>query len=112
MGTRGAGAGVPGRLSELKIRRSPFIMVDAARVPILDPEAPRDEAARRLFGAYTAFRGRVTNSSRIWAHNPYLAKFNLLAAILPQREGAGQTLSAKIKEMAVLKTSHVNTCNY
>jgi hypothetical protein len=85
---------------------------NAARVPILDPEAPRDDEARHLFSAYTAFRGRVANSSRIWAHNPYLAKFNLLAAILPQREGAGQLLPAKIKEMAVLKTSHVNSCNY
>lgn len=87
-------------------------MNDTARVPILDPATPRDEDARRLFSAYTAFRGRVANSSRIWAHNPHLAKFNLLAAILPQREGAGQLLPAKIKEMAVLKTSHVNSCNY
>jgi hypothetical protein len=87
-------------------------MSDAARVPILDPDLPRDEESRRLFAAYTAFRGRVANSSRIWAHNPYLAKFNLLAAILPQREGAGQVLPAKIKEMAVLRTSRVNTCNY
>lgn len=87
-------------------------MSNAARVPILDPDAPRDDEARRLFSAYTAFRGRVANSSRIWAHNPYLAKFNLLAAILPQREGAGQMLPARIKEMAVLKTSHVNSCHY
>ena len=87
-------------------------MTDSARVPILDPEAPATEAARNLFSAYTAFRGRVANSSRIWAHNPYLAKFNLLAAILPQREGAGQLLPASVKEMAILKTSHVNSCNY
>jgi alkylhydroperoxidase family enzyme len=99
-------------MEPVNIWRSSFIMADSARVSILDPEAPKDDAARRLFAAYTAFRGRVANSSRIWAHNPYLAKFNLLAAILPQREGAGQMLSARVKEMAVLKTSHVNSCHY
>ena len=87
-------------------------MTDTARVPILDPETPRNEMMRRLFAAYTAFRGRVANSSRVWANQPYLARFNLLAYVLPQREGAGQRLTCKIKEMAILKTSHVNTCRY
>lgn len=87
-------------------------MADTARVPILDPEAPTSEFMRKLFAAYTAFRGRVANSSRVWANQPYLARFNLLAYILPQREGAGQRLTCKIKELAILKTSHVNTCRY
>ncbi len=29
-----------------------------------------------------------------------------------QRQGAGSVLSAKIKEMAVIKTSHLNGCKY
>jgi hypothetical protein len=87
-------------------------MTATARVPILDPDKPANDMMRRLFAAYTAFRGRVANSSAVWANQPYLARFNLLAYVLPQREGAGQRLTCKIKEMAILKTSHVNTCRY
>lgn len=87
-------------------------MTATARVPIPDPAHPKDEVARKLFAAYTTFRGRVANSSRVWSHQPYIAKFNLLAYVLPQREGAGQMVSPKLKELAILKTSHVNTCRY
>jgi hypothetical protein len=78
---------------------------------MLDIEGATGESAR-YFEACTAFRGRVANSARVWGHIPYIARFYLLASILPQREGAGAVLSSKIKEMAVLKTSHVNSCAY
>ena len=29
-----------------------------------------------------------------------------------QREGAGGVLTCKIKEMCIIKTSQINTCNY
>jgi hypothetical protein len=86
-------------------------MAYEVRVPMLDIEAAAGESAR-YFEACTTFRGRVANSARVWGHIPYIAKFYLLASILPQREGAGAVLSGKIKEMAVLKTSHVNSCAY
>lgn len=86
-------------------------MTDTARVPIIDPATTTGEVARFCAGC-TMFRGRVANSARVWAHIPYAAKFHLLAAITQQREGAGALLSCKIKEMAILKTSHVNTCAY
>lgn len=86
-------------------------MAYSARVPIIDPQTATGEIARFCDGC-TTFRGRVANSARVWAHVPYVAKFHLLAAITQQREGAGTILSCKIKEMAILKTSHVNTCAY
>lgn len=86
-------------------------MVYEVRAPILDPAAARGETAR-FFEASAQMRGRIPNSTRVWGHIPYLAKFQLPAGAVLQREGAGGYLSCRIKEMAVLKTSHVNTCNY
>jgi len=86
-------------------------MAYEVRVPMIDTRAAIGEIAS-YFDACTTFRGRVANSARVWGHIPYVAKFYLLASILPQREGAGAILSTKIKEMAVLKTSHVNSCAY
>lgn len=81
------------------------------RVPLLDPRTATGAVAR-FFEATTQFRGRVPNSARTWAHIPDIARFFLLAGTPLQREGAGGVLSCRVKEMAVLKTSHVNSCNY
>lgn len=86
-------------------------MTDDARVPILDALSATGEVAR-FFEASAQLRGRVPNSSLVWGHIPYIAKFQLPAGVALQREGAGGFLSCRIKEMAVLKTSHVNTCAY
>ncbi|MGW8182434.1 MAG: hypothetical protein ACWGMT_00590 [Burkholderiales bacterium] len=81
------------------------------RVPIIDPLTATGETAR-FFEASTQFRGRVPNSARVWGHIPHIAKFQLLAGVGIQREGGGGVLSCRLKEMAVLKTSHVNGCAY
>ena len=86
-------------------------MAYEVRAPIVDPATAQGETAR-FFEASAQMRGRVPNSSRVWGHIPYLAKFQLPAGAVLQREGAGGVLSCRIKEMAVLKTSYVNTCNY
>ena len=86
-------------------------MAYTVRAPIIDPQTASGEVAR-FFEASGALRGRVPNSSRVWGHVPHVAKFHLLASVSLQREGAGGVLSCRIKEMAVLKTSHVNTCAY
>ena len=80
-----------------------------ARMPDIDEAG--GEAAR-FFAATAQMRGRVPNSSRVWGHIPHLAKFQLPAGTVLQREGAGGVLSCRIKEMAVLRTSHVNSCDY
>jgi hypothetical protein len=81
------------------------------RVPLLDVKDATG-AVGRFFEATAQFRGRVPNSARTWAHVPDIAKLFLLAGTPLQREGAGGVLSCRIKEMAVLKTSHANSCNY
>jgi len=86
-------------------------MADTVRAPLLDIENASGETAR-FFAATAQMRGRVPNSSRVWGHIPHIAKFQLPAGSVLQREGAGGVLSCRIKEMAVLKTSHVNSCNY
>lgn len=86
-------------------------MAFEVRAPILELETATGETAR-FFEATAQLRGRVPNSGRVWGHIPHLAKFALPAGTVLQREGAGGVLSCRIKEMAILKTSHVNTCNY
>jgi len=82
-----------------------------SRVTLIDPKTATGEVAR-FFEATAQFRGRVPNSSLVWGHIPYVAKYQLLAGAGLQREGGGGGLSCRIKEMAVLRTSHVNRCSY
>ena len=87
-------------------------MTQTARLPIIDPELATGESAQ-LFAASMALRSRVPNSSRVWGgYIPRVAKLQLLVGMPLQRESAGGVLSCRIKEMAVLKTSHVNSCAY
>ena len=64
------------------------------------------------YEAVTAMLGRVPNSYRVLARVPLVSKLLLPFNAAMQREGAGSRLTAKIKEMVVIKTSHINMCNY
>ena len=86
-------------------------MAYEVRAQIPDIDKATGEAAC-FFAATAQMRGRVPNSSRVWGHIPHIAKFQLPAGTVLQREGAGGVLSCRIKEMAILKTSHVNSCRY
>jgi len=46
------------------------------------------------------------------AHAPYAARVLLPFTVTLMREGLGSVLKTKLKEMAVIKTSQVNGCNY
>ena len=65
-----------------------------------------------LFDAVTAMLGRVPASYQAMAHSPLVAKMLVPFNASLQREGAGSVLETKIKEMVVIKTSHVNGCAY
>ena len=82
-----------------------------ARVELIDPASATGERAK-FFEATKDFRGRIPNSSRAWAHIPHIAKLFLAFGAALQREGAGGVLTCKIKEMCIIKTSQINTCNY
>ena len=65
-----------------------------------------------LFDAVTGMLGRVPNSYRVLARVPLVSKLLLPFNASMQREGAGSLLTSKIKEMVIIKTSHINACNY
>ena len=78
--------------------------------PIRDAEATNQTAT--LFEAVTAMMGRVPNSYRVLARVPLVAKLLVPFNAAMQREGAGSILTTKLKEMVVIKTSHLNGCRY
>jgi len=82
-----------------------------ARIPLIEPEAV-DGELDEFYGAVTDMIGRVPNSLRTLAHAPYLAMLMLPFTATAQREWPGVRLSGRIKEMVVIKTSHINGCEY
>jgi alkylhydroperoxidase family enzyme len=64
------------------------------------------------FKSVEQFLKRVPNSRRIAAHTPMITMLMLPFTATLQREGAGGLLSSKIKEIAIIKTSHLNGCAY
>ena len=78
---------------------------------MLEPESAGRDAAN-LFRAAEDMLGRIPNSYRVLARVPLISKFLLPLNAVLQREGAGSVLTTKIKEMAVIKTSHINGCRY
>jgi hypothetical protein len=71
-----------------------------------------DKEIQNMFAAVTAMLGRVPNSYRTLALAPLVAKMLVPFNATVQREGAGSILTSKLKEMVVIKTSHLNQCNY
>ena len=81
------------------------------RIEMIDVDSAEGDMARFFKGAIEML-GRVPNSYRILARSPLTAKMLLPFNAVIQREGAGSILSTRIKEMAIIKTSHVNGCAY
>ena len=74
-----------------------------------------DEAegeAAKLFQGVTNMLGRVANSFAVMAYQPHVAKVILPLTVTLMREGLGTVLPTRIKEIAVIKTSHLNGCDY
>jgi hypothetical protein len=82
-----------------------------SRIRMIGPEEAEGEVAK-LYDAATQLLGRVPNSLKVKANSPHVAKFQLPFTAVLQREGGGSVLSSKIKEMVIIKTSHINGCRY
>ncbi len=82
-----------------------------SRIEMVDLDID-DKEIQNMFTAVTAMLGRVPNSYRTLARSPLVAKMLVPFNATVQREGAGSVLSTKIKEMVVIKTSHINECSY
>jgi hypothetical protein len=77
---------------------------------ISDEEA--SGAVRELFDASNQLLGRTANLLRILAHSPYLARWFLPFVAAVRQPDAGAVTSARLRNLAVLKTSTVNACRY
>ena len=82
-----------------------------SRIKMIDDGEVNGEV-KVLFDGVTAMLGRVPNSYRVLARVPLVSKLLLPFNASMQREGAGSLLTSKIKEMVIIKTSHINGCNY
>ena len=82
-----------------------------SRIKMIDGDQVKGEV-KFFFDAVTAMLGRVPNSYRVLARVPLVSKLLLPFNASMQREGAGSLLTSKIKEMVIIKTSHINACNY
>ena len=78
----------------------------------LVPEPQTPGNVTNLFEAVTAMLGRVPNFYRAAAHCPTITMMLLPFNAVIQREGSGSVVPAKLKEMAIIKTSKINGCSY
>lgn len=79
---------------------------------VSDEEAAGDPVLTALFEGTRELGGRVPNSSRTYANLPLIAVWQAAFTGALQRQGGGGKLDGRTKEMAVLKTSMVNACDY
>jgi alkylhydroperoxidase family enzyme len=65
-----------------------------------------------LFDASNTLLGRTANLLRILAHSPYLARWFLPLVAAVRQPKAGAVTPARLRNLAVLKTSTINGCRY
>ena len=74
-----------------------------------------DEAqgpVKDVFDASNQLLGRTANLLRILAHSPYLARWFLPLVAAVRQPNAGAVTPARLRNLAVLKTSTINGCRY
>ena len=67
---------------------------------------------KELFEASNQLLGRTANLLRILAHSPYLARWFLPFVAAVRQPNAGAVTPARLRNLAVLKTSTINGCRY
>jgi len=69
-------------------------------------------AVKDVFEASNKLLGRTANLLRILAHSPYLARWFLPLVAAVRQPTAGAVSPARLRNLAVLKTSTINGCKY
>ena len=77
---------------------------------ITDEEATG--SVKDVFEASNKLLGRTANLLRILAHSPYLARWFLPLVAAVRQPNAGAVTPARLRNLAVLKTSTINGCRY
>ena len=67
---------------------------------------------KELFDSSNQMLGRTANLMRILAHSPHLAKWTLPFIAAVRQPAAGAVSDVRLRNLAVLKTSTVNGCQY
>ena len=81
------------------------------RLPKIERENVSGDLAA-FYDAVTGLLGRVPNLYRTISHAPWFAMLMLPFNASVQRQWPGSRLPGRIKELVVIKTSHVNGCRY
>ena len=76
---------------------------------IMNDEA--SEEVKRVFDGAKDLLGFVSNSTRTVAHSPWVVKWLIPFTTAIQRESGG-LLDARTKELAIIRTSVVNNCDF
>ena len=84
----------------------------AQRVPLIEPDEAEGLTKLLFESALQLKSGRLPNSYKIGAHAPFTQMMLIPFIAVAALENSGGVLSTKLKEMAVIKTSHVNGCAY
>jgi alkylhydroperoxidase family enzyme len=74
-------------------------------IPLADAQA--SDAAKGIFQTLQAKMGKVLNFFRTLGHAP-----EILQATLAFNQAIQKDLDPKLRELAYLKTTHINKCNY
>jgi alkylhydroperoxidase family enzyme len=77
---------------------------------ITDEEATG--AVKDVFDASNQLLGRTANLLRILAHTPHVARWFLPLVAAVRQPDAGAVSPARLRNLAVLKTSIINGCRY
>jgi hypothetical protein len=67
---------------------------------------------KELFEASDIMLGRTANLQRILSHSPLLARWFLPLVAAVRQPTAGALSDVRLRNLACLKTSTVNNCNY
>jgi hypothetical protein len=65
-----------------------------------------------LFDASTVMLGRIANLQRILSHSPLVARWFLPLITAVRQPNAGAVSDVRLRNLACLKTSTINNCNY
>lgn len=81
------------------------------RLPKIEKENISGDLAS-FYESVTGLLGRVPNFYRTISHAPWLVMLLLPFNAAVQRQWPGSRMSGRIKELVIIKTSHVNGCRY
>tara|TARA_B110000014_G_C19854313_1_gene442609 strand:- start:106 stop:354 length:249 start_codon:yes stop_codon:yes gene_type:complete len=79
-------------------------------IPLITPENAKGEQ-KKTYKILEHIRAKHVYSQMASINSPFLSRI-ISALVYSLREGMGTILPSKIKQIAIIKTSQINTCDY